>query len=48
MSYLDWCWTIIAYVGMTLCAIGAVVVGFGAIGFVVMGIVNLVDEFRAG
>ena len=45
-DYLHVCATIVLYVGFTLGALAAIVVGFSTIGFVVMGVINLIDEFR--
>lgn len=45
-GYLEVCANILLYVGMTVAAVAAIIVAFSAVGFVLMGIINLIDEFR--
>lgn len=45
-GYLEVCANIAIYVAMTILAVAAVVVAVSAVGFVLMGVINLIDEFR--
>ena len=46
-GYLEVCANIALYVVMTILAVAAIVVAISAVGFVLMDIINLIDEFRS-
>jgi len=47
VTYLDWCWAVFTYAGLTFLAIAAVFATIAAVVIVAGVVLTLIDEFRS-